>query len=418
MIARHQLAVRSPIAVRGLLAAVAAATLRDRSHFGELAKTLREHFDARRATFTDSGTSALVLALRLAAGDLGTVAFPAFGCIDLTAAAVRAGIRVRLYDLDPSTLSPDLDSLERTLRRGADAILVAHLYGYPADMPGVQALADAHGAPVIEDAAQAAGASLGDRPVGAFGGLTVLSFGRGKGVTGGRGGALLTRDARWLAPLERHGAALGVPGAGWANIATAAAQWLLGRPSVYALPAAIPWLNLGDMVYRRAEEPSTMSAAAAALVRHAWTDAGRELATRRRHAARLEDEAARTRGLLSTMRLRGARAGYLRLAARDTAGRSARPALGIMPAYPRTLAEQSELAPCLHAGERSPAGAIELRRTLFTLPTHGALIEADLRRIGAWIAGAGVPVSVEEVRDMEGSGDVAPSSRKSATIRV
>src|SRR5690606_21063576 len=106
-----------------------------------------------------------------------------------------AGVRVRLYDVDPATLSPDLDSLAAAIARGVDSIVVAHLYGFPVNMRGVLKLAMAAGIPVIEDAAQGAGGTLDDRLLGSFGALSVLSFGRGKGTTGGNGGALLLRDS-------------------------------------------------------------------------------------------------------------------------------------------------------------------------------------------------------------------------------
>ncbi|MGQ0715408.1 MAG: DegT/DnrJ/EryC1/StrS family aminotransferase [Gemmatimonadaceae bacterium] len=386
MIRRHQLAVRSPVSPRALARAAAAAVVLDRSHFAPLASTLREELDARRVTFTDRGTSALVLALRVAAGEAGVVAFPAYSCIDLTAAAVRAGIRVRLYDLDPSTLSPDLDSVRAALGRGVNALLVAHLYGYPADMDGIRSVAEPYGVPIIEDAAQSAGATLRGRPLGSFGGLTVLSFGRGKGITGGNGGALVTRDETWLGAVEQAGASLGVPSAGWGDVAGAAAQWLLGRPSLYSIPAAIPWLRLGEMVYRPAREPAVMSAASATLVAGSFSDARREVGTRRRHARILDAEARRAHGLQPVVPIDAAEPGYLRFAVRETGGRGASPAAGIMRGYPLTLAEQRELAPCLCAGERDGRGAVELRRTLLTLPTHGALDVSDLRRIAAWMS--------------------------------
>ena len=69
--------------------------------------------------------------------------------------------------------------------------MVVHLYGVPADPEPVRAALAGAGAVLIEDAAQGAGASLRGRPLGGFGDLSVLSFGRGKGNTAGRGGALL-----------------------------------------------------------------------------------------------------------------------------------------------------------------------------------------------------------------------------------
>jgi len=134
-----------------------------------------------------------VLALRAFVPPGGSVAYPGYGCIDLSAAAVRAGVKVRLYDLDPVTLSPDLSSLGKTISRGVDAIVVAHMFGYPADVPGVRDLASNAGVTVIEDAAQAAGGTLETVPLGALADASILSFGRGKGTTAGSGGALLFR---------------------------------------------------------------------------------------------------------------------------------------------------------------------------------------------------------------------------------
>lgn len=396
MIPRHQLAVRSPVRPGALARAAGAALLVDTSHFAPLSAILREQLDARRVTFTDRGTSALVLAMRITAGTGGTVALPAYGCVDLTAAAVRAGVSVRLYDLDPETLSPDLDSLARALGRGVNAVVAVHLYGYPADMDGILEVAGRYGVPVIEDAAQGAGASYRGRMLGAFGDLTVLSFGRGKGITGGQGGALVTRDERWLPAVEQAGATLGVPRAGWREVSGVAVQWLLGRPELYAIPAAIPWLRLGEMVYRPAGEPAVMSAAAAALIAHSLPDSAREVETRRRRAREIEAFASGAPGLFPARPLASAEPGYLRLAVRETAGRGPAPALGIMRGYPRTLAEQPELAPCLHAGERAGTGATALRRTLLTMPTHGALRDEDVRRMGDWVSSTrGAPDRVQ-----------------------
>ncbi len=94
------------------------------------------------------------------------VAFPAYACYDLASAALGAGTRVLLYDLDTETLGPDWPSLERSLEAGATAVVVVHLFGIPVDMDRVGQMARAHGAAVIEDAAQAVGAAWRGRPAG------------------------------------------------------------------------------------------------------------------------------------------------------------------------------------------------------------------------------------------------------------
>ncbi|MGH7720173.1 MAG: DegT/DnrJ/EryC1/StrS family aminotransferase, partial [Gemmatimonadaceae bacterium] len=222
---RQQLPVLSPIEPSALVGALAPMLTASAAPLHALSATLRERHGATTVVLTDSGTSALIVALRIAAGKRGTVAFPGYACIDLAAAARFANVKVRLYDVQPSTLSPDLDSLRATLRRGVNAVVVAHLFGYPADVPAVTALAREEGAAVIEDAAQSAGGSLGGKRLGSLGALSLLSFGRGKGMTGGNGGALMATDPEWNRALGDAGAALGTLRAGWPDLAVAAAQW-------------------------------------------------------------------------------------------------------------------------------------------------------------------------------------------------
>jgi len=349
---------------------------------------LEREFCATRALLTDSGTSALVVALRLAAPSGGVVGFPGYACVDLAAAARRAGVRVRLYDLDPGTLSPDLGSVEQLLRRGVDAIVVAHLFGYPADVPAVRALANEAGVAVIEDAAQGAGGILGARRLGSLSDLSVLSFGRGKGLCAGGGGALLGSGDRW--PASVNGLELATNGRGWPGLAKTGVQWALGRPSVYALPSMLPWLHLGEMVYHPAGEPRAMPVASSALLISALDLERSDLALRRAHAAVLSEAVSRAPALAEVAPLPGARPGYLRYAVRDLGGaRRAHPALGILQPYPRTLAEQEELRPVLLDREPPTPGATEIRRTLYTMPTHRFVTSRDLAALAAWMSAGG-----------------------------
>lgn len=387
MIPRHQLPVSPRISAGSLLRGALAAAGPTRSALDGARDDLRRTFEARECTLTDSGTSALVLALRLTAGATGTVALPGYGCVDFASAVRFAGMRVRLYDVDPATLSPDLDSVGRVLARGVDAIVVAHLYGYPADVPAVRALATRAGVPLVEDAAQAAGGTLGGHRLGSLGDLSVLSFGRGKGLYGGRGGALLGFSPEWADAMR--GLDSPPPRRGVREAGLAAAQWALGRPGVYALPASLPWLRLGDMVYHPAHEPMSLSAAAATLVRVALASESTACDERRRVARRLWRASAGPSCPLSPVHaVTGGHPGFLRFAVMDRAGeRRPHPRLGVMRGYPRTLREQPELRPSLLDGEPATPGAAALRASLFTLPTHPFVSERDLVALEQWLVG-------------------------------
>lgn len=353
----------------------------------QLRHALARRFAADAVILTDSGTSALVLALRAAVPNGGTVALPGYGCVDLMAAAAAAGLRVRLYDVDPGTLSPDCSSVEQALRRGAEAVIVAYLYGYPADITGVAALAAEYGAAVIEDAAQAAGGSLEGVPLGGYGPMTVLSFGRGKGISGGGGGALLARGAAAGDEALRTTASQLSPRstiAGWRVVGTTAAQWVLGRPALYGIPSAIPFLRLGETVYHPASTPSAITPVSAAIANEALDQIDANVLARESVAAKITAQADPEGTGIAT--IRGGRSGYLRLPVRR-AHREPAPRLGILRGYPSTLAEYVEVRHLLHPGEFGGTGAVELRDTLFTIPTHHHVREADIDQIGVWLRG-------------------------------
>jgi dTDP-4-amino-4,6-dideoxygalactose transaminase len=91
-------------------------------------------------------------------------------------------------------------AVECALTRGITpkAIIPVHLYGMPANMPEILAIAREFNIPVIEDAAEALGSSIGDRACGSFGDLGVLSFNGNKIITTSGGGALLSNRAEWI----------------------------------------------------------------------------------------------------------------------------------------------------------------------------------------------------------------------------
>jgi dTDP-4-amino-4,6-dideoxygalactose transaminase len=295
-------------------------------------------------------------------------------------------MRVRLYDIDPSTLSPDLDSVRKVLARGVDAIVVTHLYGYPADILGVQQVAAEQGIPVIEDAAQSAGGTLYDSLLGTFGDIAILSFGRGKGMTSGSGGALLVRTLELAGWTRLMRAELGVASAGGLEVVRLAAQSLLAHPSMYRLPASIPALKLGAMVYRPPNEPRPMATAAAAILHSALRMDEREVQFRRARAKDLLSRITESHAVMPVHPIVGGKSGFLRLALLDTGGRRLpRSNIGALRGYPMTLEQHPQLQPMLVPGEQAGKGSETLRDRLFTLPTHSRVNSSDLTRLEKWL---------------------------------
>jgi dTDP-4-amino-4,6-dideoxygalactose transaminase len=343
---------------------------------------VRVLYQADDAVLVGSGTQALTLALRAAATTPGgpqVVALPAYACYDVATAAVAVNARIALYDVDPATLAPDLASLTATLAEGARIVVVAPLYGMPVDWDAIEQCVAAFGALAIEDAAQGHGACWRGRPLGSLGRLSVLSFSRGKGWTAGRGGALLVRGD---VPVV-DGTPPECGSMGELTVAlTALAQSALGRPETYGLPAAIPWLHLGETRYREPEEPHAMSRTAAALLERTLPLATREAEARRTNAAALLG------GLGSRSEARpitppaGGTAGFLRLPLRLARGldaladRARARRVGVAAGYPSTLAALPPVRQRLVRAGGWP-GAEDLVRQLVTLPTHSLVSAAD-----------------------------------------
>jgi len=155
-----------------------------------------DYCQTRFAVAVNSGTSALHLAL-LSAGvgpgdDVITVPFT----FAATAAAILyTGARPVFVDIDPHSYTIDVTQIENAITDKTKAILPVHLYGQPADMDPIMAIARRHGLTVIEDAAQAHRSEYKNRRVGGIGDLGCFSFYPGKNLGAyGEGGMLVTNN--------------------------------------------------------------------------------------------------------------------------------------------------------------------------------------------------------------------------------
>jgi dTDP-4-amino-4,6-dideoxygalactose transaminase len=165
---------------------------------------------ARHGVGVGSGTDALRLALTaLGVGAGDEVITPAFSFVASATTIVMAGARPVFVDVDHETLTVDVAALERALTPRTKVIMPVHLYGHPAAMDRITALARTRGLAVLEDAAQAVGATWQGRPIGGWGDAACLSFYPTKnlGACGDAGMLLTTRDdvAEHVRRLRHHG---------------------------------------------------------------------------------------------------------------------------------------------------------------------------------------------------------------------
>lgn len=146
-----------------------------------------------------NGTDALFIALRtLGIGPGDEVITVANSFIATSEAVTATGARVVFVDIDPTTYNIDTGRIEAKITPRTKAIIPVHLYGQPADMIPILALAKKYNLRIVEDAAQAHGAVYKGRVIGSMGDMACFSFYPGKNLGAyGDGGAIVTNNDEW-----------------------------------------------------------------------------------------------------------------------------------------------------------------------------------------------------------------------------
>ena len=167
-------------------------------------KELREYYGRRFALAVSSGSAALscaAAALGLGPGD--EVILSAFTWFSDYDALVSLGVTPVFADID-ETLDLDPADFERKITPRTKAVIVVNFQGGPARMEEICRIARAHDIRIIEDCAQAMGGRCGDKLLGTFGDITILSFQLHKVLTAGEGGALILDNETFFARAVRY----------------------------------------------------------------------------------------------------------------------------------------------------------------------------------------------------------------------
>ena len=175
----------------------------------ELGRGVAALAGARHGVALSSATAGLHLALlAYGIGPGDEVVTSTWTFVSTVNVIEHVGARPVLVDVEPDTLCMSPRAVEAALTPRTKALIPVDFAGHPCDHDALRVLARSRGIPVVEDAAHALGARLGDRPVGALADVTVFSFYATKNLTTGEGGALVTDDealAGRIGLLALHG---------------------------------------------------------------------------------------------------------------------------------------------------------------------------------------------------------------------
>ena len=349
----------------------------------------RAHFGVKHVWFVSSGKAALTLILRAlhTLSGRSQVVVPGYTCFSVPSAVVRAGLSIRLCDMNPNTFNLDFSRLAEVTDSDVLCVLATHLLGIGVDVPRVASICHPKGTFVVEDVAQAFGGESDGKPFGSIGDVSFLSFGRGKNITCGSGGVILTNDDRIGEALAQEYAQL--PGESVArqiqNWLEVAVTQLLIHPSRYWFPAGLPFLKLGETKFYADFPITRMDSVRAGLLRRWRKRLSRSTVSRVDHAEQIRRIVpSHVQPVTSSV---PGRSVYLRFPllmrskqAKDVlCRRSVERGLGISALYPCAVKQIAELSGTLSSQQVPQSTMIGER--LVTLPTHEFVSDDDLVRL-------------------------------------
>ena len=246
---------------------------------------LQDYFNVKHCYLVSSGKAALTVileALHELYPDRNEVLIPAFICFSVPSAIMRAGLKVKLCDVDDRTLDFDYAQLEKILKAyGSNknppipnsqkllAVLPAHLFGLAADVERVGSLTKGLGIYTIEDAAQVLGMTKKEKNLGTLGDVGFLSLGRGKALSAVEGGIIFTNQEDLAERIEKRFLKI-------SNysifeviklILEAIALSFFQNPLLFWFPKSLPFLKIGDTIYNPDFKIRRMSAFQAGLLK-------------------------------------------------------------------------------------------------------------------------------------------------------
>ena len=238
-----------------------------------LENEMKEYFGTKHVFLVSSGKAALFLILSGLKRLTGKkkVIIPAYTCFSVPSSVRMAGLEIVLCDIRPETLDYDFTQLKKLVDDETLCILSTHLFGIPSDVAKIRSLTGDKRIFIVEDAAQAMGGVFDDQKLGTLGDVAFFSLGRGKNITCGSGGVIITSEEdiagsirKEYADLEKVSMIEYVK-----NIVEIIFQTIFIRPNFYWFPKNLPFLKIGETHYYQAFPVKKFTGFQAGLL-HDW----------------------------------------------------------------------------------------------------------------------------------------------------
>lgn len=353
----------------------------------------------RHCELVSTGRAALTLALlalkEVDGGKRNEVIIPSYTCFSVPSSVVKAGLQVRVADVDPETLDFVPESLHRLDEKRVLAVVATNLYGMPNDMQRLRRLTQDRGVYLIDDAAQCLGGSMAGRPSGTWGDVGLYSFDKGKNVTSIDGGALVTNSDRIATAISERAKTLqnNTVSRSLSHLAKLLVYAAFLHPRRYWIPNALPFLGLGMTVYRTDYPLARYDDWMAPLGHRLLARLDAITAQRRVAAERYVKQLPWGAKLRPIVPREGSVPAYLRfpvLVVPECRSKVIetlhREGVGATASYPSAINDIPQLYGLLQSDDRHLPGGRDLAKRILTLPTHAYVTRADLDRIATIIA--------------------------------
>jgi len=358
----------------------------------DIKKELKDYFNVKHVFLVSSGKAALtmiLLALKALSPTKRRVVIPAYTCFSVPSAIVKAGLDVALCDVESVHFDYDYQCMRDAVDKDTLCVISGNLFGIPSDVEKIIEICRERGAYVVEDAAQAMGCTYHERLIGTIADVGFYSLGRGKNITCGAGGIIVTNSDGIASAIDKIYGQIEEPRfiEDIAEFVKAIFMFLFIHPSLYWFPAGLPFLKLGETVFYRDFPVKRLSGMKAAMLRN-WQRRLEEYNRTRTMNAEYYSNALERCGVTHLKLQRGMTAAKASLRFPILAGdRETRDniiscptgrGLGISRMYPTPINMINEIKESF-TGMTYP-GAAAMADCLFTVPIHPLLRAKDRKK--------------------------------------
>lgn len=336
---------------------------------------IRGYFGSEFVFLVSSGKAALVLILEGLSSLRARkkVLIPAYTCYSVPSAIVKSGLEITLCDVDPETLDFDYLQLERLADDKTLCIVSTHLFGIPSDVDRTRRICEEKGIFLVEDAAQAMGVMHAGRRLGTSGDVGFFSLGRGKNITCGSGGIIVTRSEEIADALRVPYSQLEIESLR-ESVKTLLSLSLIEvfmNPYLYWLPDGLPFLKIGETCFDRNFPMSQMNRVKYRLL-HDWKQ---KLENYNNTKLIVSEEYKGTLKINRKIKIYSSKIPYLRfpvyLKNEEVKKRICNEYrhIGISPMYPGSINSINEISGTVR--KYNCPDSSRIAKKLVTLPTHG-----------------------------------------------